>query len=91
MDDLEGNHLSNTDIVVSLYGAPRLLPGRVRNALDLDGSRHQYAAAEGERSSCLGNVDLCRHGLMLSAWIRPTGNLANLAQLLTTAHNGLKV
>ena len=91
MDSTTGNRLSNTDIEVAIYGNPRLVPGRVGNALNLNSARQQYATAAGHRSSCLGNVDRCSHGLMLSVWVRPSGLLANRAQVLSTAQNGLKV
>ena len=49
----------------------------------------QYASLGAQSDSCLGNLDLCRHGLLFAAWLKPS-ELREGADLLSTGANGLR-
>ena len=88
MDSLDGNTVSKTSAIVHRH--PHLVQGRVSNALNLNGNG-QFINIGIHRSSCLGNVDRCSHGLLLSLWLKPSGQFSNRAQILSTGQNGVKI
>lgn len=51
--------------------------------------RNQYASFGDQRRTCLGDLDRCRHGLLLATWLRP-GQLKNGMQLMSTGANGIR-
>jgi len=69
MDQISGNVIPSRDLTVRTHGHPVLVPGKLRSAIRLDGSG-QYVDAGDHRKACLGNVELCRHGLTQSMWIQ---------------------
>lgn len=69
MDQISGNIISNPDLTVQTHGHPVLVPGKLRSAIRLDGNG-QYVDAGEHSKACLGNVELCRHGLTQSMWIQ---------------------
>ena len=88
MDSIEDRHLTHPDVNIELYANPRLVPGKVRGAIQFDGNS-QYAAFKDQSRSCLGNVDLCRHGILLAAWIKP-GTLSDNMEFFSTGANGIR-
>ena len=89
MDQKSGNRLLHPSIMVNLHGNPKLVPGRVGNALRLDG-HNQYADLGEQGGSCFGNLDLCRHGVLLGMWMRP-GDMKNNMYYLSSGLNGIKL
>lgn len=69
MDQISGNIIPNPDLTVRTHGHPVLVPGKLRSAIRLDG-HEQYVDAGDHSKACLGNVELCRHGLTQSMWIQ---------------------
>ena len=69
MDNITGNIIPSPDLTVRTHGHPVLVPGKLRGAIRLDG-HGQYVDAGDHSDACLGNVELCRHGLTQSAWMR---------------------
>jgi len=69
MDHISGNVIPNADLTVRTHGRPVLVPGKLRSAVRLDGN-DQYLDAGDHSAACLGNVELCRHGLTQSMWIQ---------------------
>jgi len=69
MDQISGNVIPNPDLTVHTHGHPVLVPGKLRSAIRLDGSG-QYVDVGDHSTACLGNVELCRHGLTQSMWIQ---------------------
>ena len=86
---IRGNKLLDEDLDITVFGNPRLVNGKVGNALDLNG-RGQYADAGNHYVRCLGNLDHCRHGAYTGMWIRP-GQFENDANVLYTGRNGAKI
>lgn len=89
MDTIQLNKVAHSNLVLSLIGQPESVAGKIGGALELDGSS-QFMSLEGQSENCLGNLDFCRHGVLLSAWIKP-GELLNGMDLLSTGANGLKM
>ena len=87
MDTIDGSSLTHKDLDISLFGHPKIVPGKVEGGLHFDGSR-QYASLGSHDDSCLGNLDLCNNGLLMAAWINP-GKFRNGAVYLDTGKNGL--
>jgi len=69
MDQMSGNIIPNPDLTVHTHGNPVLVPGKFHSAIRLDGNG-QYVDAGDHSKACLGNVQLCRHGLTQSMWIQ---------------------
>jgi len=69
MDQISGNFIPNADLTVQTHGNPVLVPGKLRSAIRLDGNG-QYVDVGDHSRACLGNVELCRHGLTQSMWIQ---------------------
>lgn len=70
MDSAQGDRLNHPNFIVLLVNGARLGPGRVGQALILNG-RGQYLDLGPHLDSCLGNLDKCPHGFTLSVWLKP--------------------
>lgn len=70
MDSADGNRVTHTKYIVLLINGARIVPGRFSNAVLLNG-QGQYIDLGTHFNRCLGNLDLCTHGLTLSIWINP--------------------
>jgi len=90
MDAIVGDRVVDRSLDVRVFGRPHIDErGKVRGALRLDGAG-QYASLGRQHDTCLGNLDLCRHGLLLAAWIRP-GTLVDGMDLASTGANGVRL
>lgn len=91
MDSLVGDRVVHPSLDVRVFGRPKVDEhgGKVGGALRLDGSG-QYASLGRHHDACLGNLDLCRHGLLLVGWLRP-GTLRDGMDLLSTGANGVRL
>ncbi|KAH9500063.1 hypothetical protein Btru_076507 [Bulinus truncatus] len=69
-DVSDGSRIYHTKYTVDLYGNAKLIPGRIGNAVNLNGQR-QYVDLGEHYDRCLGNLDLCSHGFTLSVWLNP--------------------
>ncbi|CAH1790209.1 unnamed protein product [Owenia fusiformis] len=65
-----GRQVLNPHLFIQLHNGAMLRKGHTGNALDLNGA-NQYADLGNLRSSCSGNLDLCRHGLMITFLTKP--------------------
>jgi len=89
MDAMTGSRVSHPYLRVDTYGQPTIIAdGKIKGALRLDGTG-QYASIGRQHDACLGNLDLCRHGMLLSTWIRP-GQLQDGMDLISSGSNGIK-
>lgn len=89
MDTISGNRLVHESMVVTLFGRPRTVQGKIGRAIELDGVSD--VVDFGERSTdCFGNLDLCPHGMLVSMWLMPE-QLTNNSHYVSTGHNGLSV
>lgn len=89
MDAMVGSRVSHPRIRIDTFGLPRIAPGRIGGALNLDGS-NEFASLGKQQEVCLGNLDLCRHGLLLSAWLRP-GQLKDGMDVMSSGSNGVRM
>lgn len=89
MDRLTGNRVAHPYLRVDTFGQPTIIAdGKIAGALSLDGNG-QYASLGRQFDACLGNLDLCRHGMLLAAWIKP-GQLRDGMDLISSGANGIK-
>lgn len=88
MDAASSGRIPHPNITIETFGRPRIVEGKVGNALYLDGNS-QYVSLGDQHRSCLGNLDHCPHGLLLSSWIKP-GRLQEGMDLLSSGTNGLR-
>lgn len=88
MDATSHNRIPHPNITIETFGQPKIVPGKIGGALYLDGN-NQYLSFGNQHGSCLGNLDYCPHGLLLSFWIRP-GQLREGMDLLSSGANGLR-
>ena len=72
---------------IRLIGRPRLVSGRVGNALQL-GGRGQYADLGQLSGTCMGNLARCPQGVTVSAWMK-FRSFENNMVFLSTGANGL--
>ncbi|XP_076459006.1 uncharacterized protein LOC143292527 isoform X2 [Babylonia areolata] len=70
MESAQADRLSHPRFIVLLVNGASLGPGRVGQALQLNG-QGQYLDLGSHLDSCLGNLDRCLHGLTLSVWLHP--------------------
>ena len=88
MDELSGSgRMPHPSLRLDLTGQPRLVDGKLGKALALDGNA-QFLSVDRQGDACLGNLDLCRHGVLVSAWLRP-GQLREGMDFLSTGANGI--
>lgn len=70
MDSANGRRIEHTKYVILLVNGANIVPGRVGNAVSLNG-RGQYVDMGAHFDSCFGNLDYCVHGLTMSFWLNP--------------------
>jgi hypothetical protein len=70
MDSSSGDRVNHPKFILILVNGARLVPGRLGQALELQG-RGQYLDMGTHTDSCLGNLDHCKHGFTLSVWLKP--------------------
>ena len=75
--------------LIQTYGSPRLVPGKIDNALQLNG-RLQKAEFEHSDDGCLGNLDNCHHGILLALWLR-LDKLEEGMYYLSSGVNGITI
>jgi len=90
MDSVVGDRVVHEDLDVRTFGHPNIDErGKIGGALRLDGTG-QYVSLGAHHDACLGNLDLCRHGLLLAGWLRP-GTLRDGMDLVSTGANGIRL
>ena len=68
MDTIRGDRLLHPNITITAFGRPVNVPGRVNTATRLDGTS-QYIDIGDFSNTCLGNLNLCRHGITGSMFV----------------------
>ena len=89
MDSIQGDRLVSPTVFAKVSGYPRLVDGKMRKALELNGNS-QYVTVEDQNDKCLGNINMCPHGFLISFWFKP-GDFKNKMQYIATGVNGLTV
>ncbi|XP_052825988.1 uncharacterized protein LOC106882798 isoform X1 [Octopus bimaculoides] len=82
-----GQRISHPSIRIQSYGNPHLVTRKIGKAIQLNG-RSQYIDVNEHPRMCLGNLDLCPHGFLMSMWLRLNKTLNNM-DYFSTALNGL--
>ena len=89
MDALRGSRLTDSDPVAVTHGGPRQVPGKMGQALRLDGAG-QYVDGGDRAGDCLGDLSLCRYGFTFAAWMRFTELEENM-QYFSTGARGVRM
>jgi len=90
LDSIVGDRVVQPDLDIRSFGHPNIDDrGKIGGALRLDGTG-QYVSLGRQHDACLGNLDLCRHGLLFSGWLRP-GSLRDGMDLVSTGANGIRL
>ena len=69
MEKINGKRLVDDSLYITVNGNPMLIPGRVGYAVNLNGS-NQYINLGSHLNTCLGNLEKCTHGILLSSWMK---------------------
>ncbi|GFR98028.1 LOW QUALITY PROTEIN: neurexin-2-alpha, partial [Elysia marginata] len=69
-DRADGRRVRHDRYLVQLMGGASLVGGRFQGAVAMNGAG-QYVDLGKHSDKCLGNVDLCQHGITLSMYLRP--------------------
>lgn len=67
-DEMEGLRIKHPTTVIDTVGNPKLVPGKIGQALRLNGNQQKADFDNGD--DCLSNIDYCRHGILMSLWFR---------------------
>jgi len=90
MDSVVGDRVVHPSLHIRIFGRANVDErGKINGALQLDGTG-QYVSLGRQHDACLGNLDLCRHGLLLAGWLRP-GTLRDGMDLVSTGANGIQL
>ena len=84
-----GRTLVNPSLPITLHGNPSLVPGRIDNAVRLNGGA-QYIDLGNQMDKCLGNLEFCYHGLTISFWVKFSDFNFNM-YILSTGVNGIRM
>ena len=89
MEGLHENIVIHPDYTIHLTGNPQLVQGKIGKALQFS-QQGQYASLGEHREDCLGNLDYCHHGVLLSSWVK-FGDMVEDMQYMSTGQNGIKM
>ena len=89
MNIFRSDTLMNSNLNVRMSGNPTLEPGKIGNAINLDG-RRDYLDAGDQSDTCLGDTSLCVYGIMVSSWIK-FNELADNMYLFSSGNKGFKL
>ena len=84
-----GRTLVHPSLPITLHGTPTLVPGRIDNAVRLNGGA-QYIDLGNQMDKCLGNLEFCYHGLTISFWVKFSDFTFNM-YILSTGQNGIRM
>lgn len=84
-----GRRIPHASLPIILSGYPQLLPGKVNNAIDLNGDQ-QYIDLGENHEECLGNLEFCRFGVSLFFWLK-INQYDNNMYILSTGIDGIRV
>ena len=68
MNSILGDQVTSTNVRATVYGNPQIVPGKLDNAIRLDG-RRDYIDLGDQSETCLGDLERCIYGLSLSTFI----------------------
>ncbi|XP_053386148.1 uncharacterized protein LOC123539409 isoform X3 [Mercenaria mercenaria] len=85
-DEMDGSRIKHPSIMIDTQGNAKLVPGKIGQALRLNGNQQKADFDNGD--DCLGNIDYCRHGILMSFWFRPEQAKEGM-YYLSTGKNGI--
>ena len=85
----DGKMLAHESLPIMLHGNPALVPGRIGNAIKLNGGL-QYIDFGDQTDKCLGNLEKCSHGLTISFWAKFNRYTYDM-YILSTGLNGIRM
>lgn len=88
MDSVRGGRIEHSSLTIPVSGNPVNVPGKINNAIRLDGNR-QYADVGDHGDSCFGNMKLCNHGITGSMFLNFRNFEENMYYL--TSGGGLRL
>lgn len=68
MDLIRNSRVVHVNLTINVSGNGKNVPGKVNNAVQLDGPGSQYIDVPGQWRTCFGNLALCPHGTTGSMW-----------------------
>ena len=87
-DEVEDDRVVNDyDLDVVLEGSADHVKGKIGKALKLVGKR-DFVDFGDQSDACLGNLELCQHGVTYSLWIQPD-KLGEEMHFLSSGDNGV--
>jgi len=88
MDVRLDNRIDETNMAAVVgSGNPQMVPGKIKQAVRLDGRRRDVIESGPHGSTCLGNLSTCQYGLMMAMWIR-FDDLQDGAYFMHTGNDG---
>ena len=78
----KGNTVVHPNYPTILHNGAHLVKAKVGNGASMDGAG-EYLTFGDQREICMGNIDRCRHGLMISFYVHPR-SLVNNGYLLSS-------
>lgn len=89
MESARNNQIQDSNMQANIHGNPEFRPGKIGNALNLDG-RKDYVEAGDHSNGCLGDLSLCHYGITVSMWLK-FGELSENAYYLSTGSQGVEL
>ena len=84
-----GDRLLHPDLVIDTAYGPKIVKGKINNAVKLNGEKQVVDFQEHSRS-CFGNLDLCHHGVLVAMWFKPE-NFKNNMYFFSSGRNGITI
>lgn len=89
MEKISGKRLIDDSLYITVNGDPQLIPGRVGYAVNLNKS-NQYINLGSHLNTCLGNLEKCTNGILLSSWMK-FGPYRNNMYYYSTGKGGISM
>lgn len=89
MDSGNRTSIFHKNLTIRKFGDARLVQGISNKALLLSGPG-QFVSMGNQHDICLGNMDLCRHGMLTTFWMRSEGQ-TNKTMVISNGINGLSI
>ncbi|CAH1790210.1 unnamed protein product [Owenia fusiformis] len=89
MDEIRQQRLVHPSLNLPLSGTPFTVPGKMDNALRLNGYGQSVDVGE-HPETCLGNLENSRHGMSVVMWLN-FHSMQDNAYVFSTGHNGMKI
>lgn len=84
-----GRRLEHDWLTIDLTGYPESVPGKVNNAIRLNGNQ-QYIDLGERTDECMGNFDHCKFGISIFFWLK-INEYDDKMFIMSTGTNGIKL